>query len=230
MRTRAYFVTGTDTGSGKTLATLSLMEAFKTRGEIVGGMKPVASGCARGPEELISDDALQIQAHCSQVWPYSTVNPVALEAPCAPDFAAAKEGRQLTPSPIMDAYADMRRSSGVVIVEGIGGWLTPFSGRTTMADLVRAMAMPAILVVGLRLGCINHALLTQAAIRRDQVELAGWIANHVDPLYPYAMETVTFLKDMLEGAFLGEIPYLENGFEQSDTHVNVLPLLQQSLP
>lgn len=220
---RTYFISGTDTGAGKTVATLALMEAFKARGLVVGGMKPVASGCERTAAGLVSGDAKLIRACCSRDWPYALINPIALEAPAAPDIAAARDGRRIDCAPVLEACTTLRSECEVLLVEGIGGWMTPFTGRQTMADLVKAMGLPAILVVGLRLGCINHALLTHAAMRREDIELAGWIGNTVDPAYAYVRETVRYLKQALDAPCIGLLPYSEAA-GGLDGHLNVLPL------
>ena len=124
---------------------------------------------------------------------------------------------------MLQACAALRGECEVLLVEGIGGWMTPFTGRLTMADLVKELGLPAILVVGLRLGCINHALLTRAAMRREDIELAGWIANTVDPAYDYVRETECYLKDALDAPCLGLLPYSE-GACGLEGHLNVLPL------
>ncbi len=204
----AYFVTGTDTGVGKTRVTIGLMRAFRARGEQVYGMKPVAAGCAAAGDRLVNDDALEIRKHCSVPLPYSLINPVALQQPCAPHLAAESEGREIDLAGIFRAYREISSRPGFLFVEGIGGWCVPLTRSAGMNDLVKELDIPVILVVGLRLGCINHALLTRQAIATSNVPLAGWVANQMDPDYRYSVPTVSYLSDVFESPLLGVIPFL----------------------
>lgn len=226
MLNKSYFVAGTDTGAGKTVASLALMQAIRAAGREVYGMKPVASGCSRTAKGLISDDALLIQKYSSQPLPYSLVNPIALEQPCAPSIAAILEDRKIVPERIISAYREITGRPGLLIMEGIGGWRTPVFGTIGMEGVIRHLAMPVILVVGLRLGCINHALLTLEAIYNDKIELAGWIANHVDPDYDYVAQTMACLKGTIERPLLGELPYMkEQDLNRAGSYLNIIPIL-----
>lgn len=173
------FVTGTDTGCGKTVATAALARALIARGKRVACFKPIASGCTTTERGLRNDDAERLRAATNIELPYEQVNPVALEPPIAPHIAAERAGICIDPasiaSDILAVDADVR------LVEGVGGWQVPLSRQLDLVALPRALEAGVILVVGLRLGCLNHALLTARAIRADGLPLVGWIANHLDP-------------------------------------------------
>jgi dethiobiotin synthetase len=208
--TKSFFVTGTDTASGKTLASTMLLRAFNQAGYPVYGMKPVASGCLRTADGLVSEDALKLMNNSTIKLPYKVINPIALETPCSPNIAAELEGCNLTPQIILDAFRVLQRNKGIIIMEGVGGWCTPVFGLQGMGDIVKQLSLPVLMVVGLRLGCINHAAMTLSAIEKDGVELVGWIANHVDPDYMQSEQTVSCLQDLLGCNLLGHIPFLRD--------------------
>lgn len=204
------FVTATDTGAGKTVASLGLMAALAGKGRRAAGMKPIASGSRPGPGgTLRNEDALLLQAEGPAGIPYADINPYAFREPIAPHLAAARTGVRIDLDRIDSAFRRLTAQADGVIVEGIGGWRVPLNEAETTADLVRRLELPVILVVGLRLGCISHALLTAEAIRRDNVELRGWIANGLDSAYETTEETVEFLEKRLETPRIGSIPRLE---------------------
>jgi len=205
--TKSFFVTGTDTASGKTLASMMLLRAFIQAGYPAYGMKPVASGCIRTSDGLVSDDALKLMNNSTNKLPYSVINPIALETPCSPNIAAELEGRNVGPQTILEAFHEVKRNKGIIIMEGVGGWYTPVFGQQGMGEIVRQLDLPVLMVVGLRLGCMNHAALTRAAIKNDGAILIGWIANHVDPDYTQSEQTVSCLQDILECSLLGHIPF-----------------------
>lgn len=226
----SFFVTGTDTGIGKTLTTVALMQSFRAAGHHVYGMKPVASGCRMTSAGLVSDDALLIQKYCSEPLPYNLINPVALENPASPNIAAALEARECLPERIFHAYTAIREKPGHVFIEGIGGWRTPFCGALGMADFVRLLDVPVILVVGLRLGCINHALLTLEVLQHDGVTIQGWIANQSDPDYQYSGETISYLISEISVPLLGEIPYLyDNNADAAGAFIDPERLLNKHI-
>lgn len=226
MAGKSFFITGTDTGSGKTLATIMLMRAFKANGQLVYGMKPVASGCMQTSAGLVSDDALQLIDNSSTPLPYAQVNPVALASHCSPNIAAQLEGREISLDQIVDAYQQLNKKDGVVIVEGIGGWRTPIIGVSGMGIIIKQLELPVVLVVGLRLGCISHALLIQEAVKNENIEMAAWIANQVDPNYAYTEQTVACLQDALECNLLGLIPYLDDTrLNKTGSYLNITALL-----
>jgi dethiobiotin synthetase len=201
------FVTGTDTGVGKTRISCELLRGFARAGLRSVGMKPVASGGLRTPDGLRNDDALALQQSASVALPYEWVNPYAFEPPIAPHIAAAEAGVEIELPVILDAYARLRAHADVVVVEGVGGWRVPFADNLELPELARALRLPVIMVVGMRLGCLNHALLTARAIRDDGLQLAGWIANRVDSEFARAEENLATLRNKLPAPLLGEVPY-----------------------
>lgn len=205
--TRGYFVTGTDTGVGKTRVSVGLMQLLQSQGHVVTGMKPVASGCQVTPAGLVNDDALKLQAQASFSVPYQHVNPYAFERPIAPHLAARAQDVTIELVVIERALEALTQSADRVVVEGVGGWLVPINATQTMADVARAMALPVVLVVGVRLGCISHALLTAAAIDSAGVAFAGWIANRLDPDCEAADGIVEALRERLAAPCLGELRY-----------------------
>ncbi len=208
--TRGYFVTGTDTGVGKTCVSLGLMKLLQSQGHVVTAMKPVASGCRFASTGLVSDDALKLQAQASFSTPYEQVNPYALELPIAPHLAAQAQGMTIELAVIEQALGELTEAADRVVVEGIGGWLVPIDATRTMADVAQRLALPVILVVGVRLGCLNHALLTAAAINNVEVPFAGWVANRLDPGCQAADEVVEALRERLTVPCLGELPYMQD--------------------
>ena len=224
---RGLFVTGTDTGIGKTTVCLGLMRALQSRGEIVAAMKPVASGCESTSSGLISDDARRLQARSSIVVSYDQVNPYAFEPPVAPHLAAAAGGVGIQIGVIERAFRRLAAGADWVIVEGVGGWLVPINERQTMGDVAHALGLPVIIVVGIRLGCINHALLTAGAIRASGLQLAGWIANRVDPDCRLPDQIITALGERLPAPLLADVPYQSDRglLERQTGQINLAPLL-----
>lgn len=181
MSTRGVFVTGTDTGIGKTRASATLVRAERACGRRAVGMKPVASGCRATPQGLRNEDAEMLIAASDPAPPYALCNPYALAPPIAPHIAAREAHVEIALDPIVGAYLKLAAMADRVVVEGVGGWAVPLSDALMQADLVRALDLPVVLVVGLRLGCISHALLSARAIAADGCTLVGWIANRIDP-------------------------------------------------
>jgi dethiobiotin synthetase len=207
---RGYFITGTDTGVGKTAVTLGLMAHLQAQGQSVAAMKPVASGCERTSAGLRNDDALQLQRQSSVALPYALVNPYAFEPPIAPHIAAARAGEIIAIRTIRAACAEIAGKADRVLVEGVGGWQVPLNDDEFLADLVRALELEVILVVGIRLGCLNHALLTAASIEASGCTPAGWVANCLPPGTAFAEENINTLKSRLSFPFLGEVPVMEH--------------------
>ncbi|MBB4657042.1 dethiobiotin synthetase [Xanthomonas sp. F14] len=205
MQLPALYVTGTDTGIGKTMASTALLHALRRQGHTAVGMKPVASGCEHTPQGWRNEDALALQAASAPQPDYATLNPYALPAPLAPELAAADVGVTLSLEPIALAFAQLRAQAEVVVVEGVGGWAAPLSADLDQADLVRALKLPVVLVVGIRLGCINHARLSAAAIAADGLDCIGWIANEVDPQMERIEENIGMLRQRLAMPCWGRI-------------------------
>jgi dethiobiotin synthetase len=202
------FITGTDTGCGKTEITLGLMYHLQQTGLMVLGMKPVAAGAEQTPQGLRNEDARRIQEQSSLALRYEQVNPFVYAPPIAPHLAAAAAGQPIQVGPILDAYDRLSELADLVLVEGVGGWRVPLGPRLALPDLVRAMDLSVILVVGLKLGCLNHALLTQESVRHSGLELRGWIANHIDPEMQVREENIATLCNWLDAPCLGEVPFL----------------------
>jgi len=200
---RAYFVTGTDTGVGKTLIACALLHAFARSGKSVVGMKPVAAGC----DALLCEDVAALRAASTVDAPREWVNPYALQAPVAPHLAAQQAGIALEIAPMLNAFRQLQTLADVVIVEGVGGWMVPFNATQSSADLAQQLGLPVILVVGMRLGCLNHALLTAQAIRAQGLQLAGWVANRIDPAMALCDENVQALQARLDAPLLGIVPH-----------------------
>jgi dethiobiotin synthetase len=205
---RGIFVTGTDTNCGKTEVSLGLMAAWQSRGLRTLGMKPVATGCKPGPTGLQNADALRLQAQGSSRAPYGLVNPYAFEPPIAPHIAAGQSGAEIELGPIANAYRTLAAESDRMVVEGVGGWRVPLSTSRSVSDLPRALGLPVLMVVGLRLGCLNHALLTAESIRADGAHLAGWVANGIDPRMEASDANLATLAALLGSPCIGVVPWL----------------------
>ena len=203
----AYFVTGTDTGVGKTLVAASLLALAHDRGMSTLGLKPVAAGCDLVDGQWMNDDARLLLNASSIDVDYSAVNPVALRDPMAPHIAAEREGRTLHCSDLAEHCKPLLESADFTVVEGAGGWQVPLNESETMADLAAGLGCPVIMVVAIRLGCINHALLTAAAIRQSGLVLGGWVANHIDPAMAVMDENVATLEQRLGARLLGRLAW-----------------------
>lgn len=204
-----YFITGTDTEIGKTTIAAGLLHAARLRGLTTAAVKPVAAGCERTAAGLRNDDALTLQAECFPPLDYALLNPVALEPAIAPHIAAAEAGLALNAASLaVDCRTVLARGADLTLVEGAGGWCVPLNDGETLADLARELGMPVIMVVGLRLGCINHALLTAEAIAADGLSLAGWVANQVDPHMDRQQHNLDTLRSLMPAPLLGVVPRL----------------------
>ncbi|MCZ6526712.1 MAG: dethiobiotin synthase [Gammaproteobacteria bacterium] len=204
----ACFISGTDTGVGKTWLTTGLMTALKNKGLVVAGMKPVASGGTVCGTAILNADALLIQKHCSKPVSYESINPYSFRAAVAPNIAARQSGVELDVAKIHTAFKSLQDLSEAVIVEGIGGWRVPLADGIQTFDLVRQLRLPVIMVVGLRLGCINHAILTAESMLADGVELLGWVANHLSPDLSAVDETIDSISSSVTAPLLGQMPHL----------------------
>jgi len=201
-----YFVTGTDTGVGKTTVTLALMRRLQGQGKTVAAMKPVASGCERQVDGVRNADALLLQQQASVALAYELVNPYAFEPPIAPHLAAAQAGVRINFENILGTHQSLAARTDCVLVEGVGGWQVPLNEDETLADLARLLGLDVIMVVAVRLGCLNHALLTAAAIEAAGCTLAGWVANGLPPVPECARENINTLKSMISAPLLGVLP------------------------
>lgn len=205
---RAFFVTGTDTGVGKTLVTAALLRRLREAGVVVAGMKPVAAGAMDGPEGRANDDALLLQAESSARHPYALVNPCLYGPAIAPHIAAAESGVAIDVDRIAAAYRALASAADIVLAEGAGGFLVPMDDARSCAELPSLLGMDVILVVGLRLGCLNHALLTAEAVAARRLRLAGWVGNCVVPEFPRREANIATLEARLPAPCLGIVPWL----------------------
>lgn len=204
---QGFFITGTDTNSGKTWATLSLMHYFQRQGKSVAGMKPVASGCFRQQGILKNDDALLIQANATTYVEYDLINPYSYEKPVSPHIAGAEN--PLSEKIIIERFDILKNSAQILLVEGAGGWLSPLSNQMDVADLAKLLDLPVIIVVGMQLGCINHARLTWHAIKAQQLPITGWIAVCKDPKMQELSKNIETVKKCLDPPLLGILPFME---------------------
>lgn len=201
------FVTGTDTGVGKTLVSAGLLHALAPHHRRVVGMKPVAAGVVPWGDDWASEDAIALRAASTLAVPPALDNPVLLLDPLSPHIAAARAGVHIDIAAIVHSYQALAAQADAVVVEGAGGFHVPLSDTQTGADLAQALALPVVLVVGLRLGCLNHALLTAEAIRARGLVLAGWVANRIDPEMSAVDENIAYLSARLAAPMLADVPY-----------------------
>ena len=203
----SIFVTGTDTGVGKTLVSAALLYALARHHRRVVGMKPIAAGTVRMGALQINEDVVALRAASTCTVPAELDNPVLLPDPLSPHIAAARAGVHIDIGRLVACHLALTKLADAVVVEGAGGFHVPLSNTETGADLAQALDLPVILVVGLRLGCLNHALLTAEAIRARGLMLAGWVANHVDPTMLARDDNIAFLQQHLRAPLLASIPY-----------------------
>lgn len=219
---QGYFVTGTDTGIGKTTVSCALLYAFAAQGHKVIGMKPIAVGVENGKwldvEQLLTSSNVNVTRQ--------QINPYAFDLPISPHLAAAQQaGREIDLKVIQQAYQALSAQADRVVVEGAGGFLVPVNQHQTGADLAQALNLPVILVVGMRLGCLNHALLTAQAIKTAGLTLAGWVANCIDPQMLAVAENIATLEQRLDCPLLGVVPFTkETATQQKFSLLNVLKL------
>lgn len=207
MTAGGYFVTGTGTGVGKSLVSCALLHAFAASGKNALGMKPVAAGRENGKWM----DVELLAAASNVTAPREHINPYALIPPVAPHIAASQAGMEIDLDIIRQACLALRKIGDIVIVEGAGGFLVPLNDHQDSADMARALGLPVILVVGMQLGCLNHALLTAQAVRISELPLAGWVANQLDPKMAAFDENVAALQQRLNCPLLGVLPFEPGG-------------------
>lgn len=203
----SVFVTGTDTGVGKTLVSAALLHALAARHLRVVGMKPVAAGTQAVNGVEANDDVIALRAASTLRVPPELDNPVLLPDPVSPHIAAARAGVRIDIDHLLACYRQLAQLADAVVVEGAGGFHVPLSATETGADLAQALGLPVVLVVGLRLGCLNHALLTAEAIRARGLALAGWVANHIDPAMLAQEDNLAFLRARLQAPLLATVPW-----------------------
>jgi dethiobiotin synthetase len=222
---KTWFVAGTDTGVGKTAVSCGLLAAAAQSGLRTAAVKPVAAGCDENGQ---NEDALCLQAAMTESLDYSQINPVALAAAIAPHIAAGQEGKRMQASRLAGLCRGvMLGGADFVLIEGAGGWRVPINPRETLADLAAELQVGVIMVVGMRLGCINHALLTAEAIRRDGLQLVAWVANQPGLRMDCHQENLDTLRQLLPAPLLGDIPFIPSWKpEDVSGHLDIDPLTQ----
>jgi dethiobiotin synthetase len=203
-----FFILGTDTGVGKTVVAQHLLSVLNAKNCATIGLKPIASGAKATIEGLRNEDALYLQKTASIFLPYAQVNPFCFKEAIAPHIAAERENRRLTVSLVIAACQQaLNYPAEYRVIEGVGGICVPLNDKESFSDLVQAMGFPIILVVGLRLGCLNQALLTWKYLERRNLQVVGWLANQVDPHMECVEQNIKFLKSVLSFPYLGFFPY-----------------------
>lgn len=225
--TKTFFVTGTDTDVGKTVSTVALLKAAAKRGLKTAGFKPVAAGCDLIDGQLLNQDVLQLQKASTLKLGYEQLVGYAFEPHIAPHIAAEESGRIIKLETLSQRMHGLSEAGAdVVFAEGAGGWRIPIGHGHFLSDWVKFEDMPVILVVGARLGCLNHALLTYEAIHHDMLNLAGWCINRIHPNMSHYQANLDTLKSLLPAPFLGEIPYLSRPFDSDlGEYLDLSPLL-----
>ncbi len=206
--TSGYFVTGTDTGVGKTLVSAALVHGFAQRGYAVAGLKPVAAGCRWAQGELLSEDVEMLRAVANVVLPLSVLNPYAFEPGLAPHIAALQSGRLIDLAVIGQSFQQAMLATDALVVEGVGGFCVPVNDTQGMSEVAAMLDFPVVMVVGMRLGCLNHALITVEAILARGLRLAGWVANCTTPEMPALIENIAALESRISAPFLGMLPFM----------------------
>lgn len=214
---RGVFITGTDTGVGKTLISCALMEVFVSRGLTVVGMKPVASGSEYSVDGLRNADALALSKAANRVVDYAVMNPYCFAPAIAPHLAARQARQEIRLADMLVAYQKLSAQADIVVVEGAGGWRVPSEPSGYLSDLPEALKLDVILVVGLRLGCLNHALLTAHVIQSGPCRLVGWVGNHIQAEFPEAEANLETLQQRLQVPCLGVVPYIIDAFCSTQT-------------
>jgi dethiobiotin synthetase len=210
MAKKTFFIAGTDTDVGKTLVAAGLLVAAKNHGLTTAALKPLAAGCEKTESGWRNADALLLQSVITRPLMYEQINPIALASAIAPHIAAQQEKRVLSADRIAGFCRGSLNQADFTLVEGAGGWRVPLNPQETLADVAKILRLPVILVVGMRLGCISHALLTAEAIRNDGLQLAGWVANCIDADMPVLQENIHSLAARIPAPCLGVVPWLDN--------------------
>lgn len=226
---KSFFVTGTDTDAGKTLASCAMLRAAVAAGYTAVGMKPLAAGATQTHDGLRNDDALQLQAAGNLALSYDEVNPLCLPDAASPHIAAALAKRSVRVERLAGfCHGVLSLRANLTLLEGAGGWRVPINEREFMSDLAKQLQLPVILVVGMRLGCLNHAMLTGEAIVRDGLRLAGWVANRIDPHMEHYERNRDTLRDCLPAPLLAELPHFGGADPamQAARHVELEQVLQ----
>ncbi len=226
----SLFITGTDTEIGKTFVSTALLHAFNVHGLRTAAMKPIAAGAEYRDGKWLNEDACQLADAANVCLPAEVVTPYLLTEPAAPHIVAAQQGVELNIASIVACHAKALQVADIVIVEGVGGFRVPLNATQDTADLALALNLPVVLVVGMRLGCLNHALLTAEAIAARGLKLAGWVANQIDPMMRYAHKNIDtlclHLSQHYQAPLLGIVPHLQSAYARDAmTYLDIEPLL-----
>ncbi len=222
MNSKIFFITGTDTNAGKTFAMCCLLQAAKKQGLSTAAVKPIAAGGISTNEGFKNEDALQLQNVCSLPLDYEEINPICLKQAIAPHVAAEQEQVEIKASELAEYCRKViNKKADLTLIEGAGGWMVPLNRQEYIGDMVKVLNIPVILVVGMKLGCLNHALLTVKAIQEDGLSLHGWIANQLDPDMPAFEENINTLQDKIDAPLLATIPWAYDS-ETAALQINVM--------
>lgn len=229
MSVHSFFIAGTDTDVGKTFIATGLLACAREKGLSTAGYKPVSAGCAKTADGLRNEDAEALLAGSSLELEYSQVNPIAFADPVAPHLAASREGQSISLDEITVGYQVLRdKAPDFLLVEGAGGWRLPLNNQGLfLSEFAVSQQLPVILVIGMKLGCLNHAMLTIEAIQRDGLAIAGWVANHIDTDMLYQKDNLETLKALIDAPCLGVVPKLAEHHQPSE-FLDITPLQQFS--
>ncbi len=223
----SLFIAGTDTDVGKTVASKAILQAIASKGYTTIGFKPVAAGCDRTEHGLRNSDALHLMKAATQEMPYEDVNPYALELPASPHIAAKHDNLEIDYQVISDKLKYLKSKADTVLVEGAGGWRVPVSDTDCLSSWVKQEKLPVVLVVGVKLGCLSHALLTAESIEADGLNIVGWVANRINPGTEHYAEIIEVLEKRLNAPKLGEIPYVPSAKRSElGKYINLEPLME----
>ncbi len=223
----SLFIAGTDTDVGKTVASKAILQAIASKGYTTIGFKPVAAGCERTEHGLRNSDALHLMKAATQEMPYEDVNPYALELPASPHIAAKHDNLEIDYQVISDKLKYLKSKADTVLVEGAGGWRVPVSDTDCLSSWVKQEKLPVVLVVGVKLGCLSHALLTAESIEADGLNIVGWVANRINPGTEHYAEIIEVLEKRLNAPKLGEIPYVPSAKRSElGKYINLEPLME----
>ncbi|WP_165311717.1 dethiobiotin synthase [Vibrio ziniensis] len=226
----ALFIAGTDTDVGKTVASKAILQAIASKGFTTIGYKPVAAGCERTEQGLRNSDALHLMKVATQEMPYEDVNPYALELAASPHIAAKHENLTIDYKVLSDKLDYLKTKADTVLVEGAGGWRVPVSDTDCLSSWVKQEKLPVVLVVGVKLGCLSHAILTAESIEADGLNIVGWVANRINPGTEHYAEIIEILESRIKAPKLGEIPYVPSAKRSElGKYINLEPLMEKEL-
>ncbi|QIZ85025.1 dethiobiotin synthase [Bermanella marisrubri] len=228
MAKQIFFIAGTDTDAGKTFIASGLLAKAKQAQLSTLGLKPVAAGCSETDQGLRNDDAMKLMTQSTVQLSYEQVNPIALQPAIAPHIAAQRIRKPLSAERIVGLLRGvlMTNKAEFTLIEGAGGYRVPLNPRETLADCIKELRTPVVLVVGMKLGCLNHALLTVEAIKRDGLHIAGWVANQIDPAMSAYDENIETLRAMIPAPCLGVVPHIDNNTAEAAAEYLTLPSME----